>query len=122
MRAPASHYLNHGGRLWVTDGVDGMVGTRPLHAAEWEICRMYVHPDHHGTGLAHTLLDHAEAYAVQQGAIQLILWTDTRFTRAHRFYERRGYVRFGPVRALHDLSNTHEFAYASPSPSGRGSG
>ena len=31
-------------------------------------------------------------------------------------------VRFGGVRALNDLSNSHEYAYASPCPSGRGPG
>ena len=122
MRAPASYYLHRGGRMWVTEGVTGTVAARPTQGAEWEICRMYVHPDLHGTGLAHTLLDHAEAHVAKQGATRLVLWTDTRFARAHRFYERRGYARFGQARALHDRSNTHEFAYASPSPSGSGSG
>lgn len=120
MRAPASHYLGHGGQLWVTEGLTGMVGTQPLQDAEWEICRMYVHPDHHGTGLAHALLDHAEAHAAANGAARLVLWTDTRFNRAHRFYERRGYARFGPVRALHDQSDSHEYGYARPSRKGPG--
>ena len=123
LRAPASYYLHRGGRLWVTPGLTGMAATRPRHGAEWEICRMYVHPDHHGTGLAHALLDHAEAHAAAMGAVRLVLWTDTRFTRAHRFYERRGYTRFGGVRALHDQANTHEYSYASPFPAcGKGPG
>jgi GNAT superfamily N-acetyltransferase len=67
-----------------------------------------------GTGLADRLLDHAEAHAIAAGARRLALWTDTRFERAHRFYERRGYVRSGLIRALGDLSNTIEFHYAKP--------
>jgi GNAT superfamily N-acetyltransferase len=67
-----------------------------------------------GTGLADRLLDRAEAHAIAAGARWLALWTDTRFERAHRFYERRGYVRSGLVRALGDLSNTTEFRYAKP--------
>ena len=43
-----------------------------------------------------------------------MLWSDTRFDRAHRFYEKRGYVRHGPIRVLHDLSNSLEFGYAKP--------
>ena len=42
------------------------------------------------------------------------LWSDTRFDRAHRFYEKRGYVRTGPLRALDDKSNSIEFGYAKP--------
>jgi GNAT superfamily N-acetyltransferase len=42
------------------------------------------------------------------------LWSDTRFDRAHRFYEKRGYVRSGPLRALGDKSNSVEFGYAKP--------
>lgn len=114
LRALASHYRHRGGALWVADdgGVAGMIATLPRRAAEWEIAKVYVSPDRHGTGLAHTLLDHAEAHALVRGAVRLTLWTDTRFVRAHRFYERRGYERFGQVRALHDLSGSLEFGYA----------
>ena len=40
--------------------------------------------------------------------------SDTRFTRAHRFYEKRSWVRHGPIRALDDASHTLEFGYAKP--------
>lgn len=49
-----------------------------------------------------------------RGAERLALWTDTRFARAHRFYERRGYLRHGSIRILDDLSNSLEFRYARP--------
>ena len=44
----------------------------------------------------------------------MMLWSDTRFDRAHRFYEKRSYVRAGPLRVLGDKSNSVEFAYAKP--------
>jgi GNAT superfamily N-acetyltransferase len=91
-----------------------MIATRPLHATAWEICRVYVAPALHGSGLAHTLLDLAEAHAVAAGAQHLMLWSDTRFDRAHRFYEKRGYVRQGQVRVLNDISHSLEFEYAKP--------
>ena len=43
-----------------------------------------------------------------------MLWSDTRFDRAHRFYEKRSYVRQGPIRVLDDISNSLEFGYAKP--------
>jgi GNAT superfamily N-acetyltransferase len=91
-----------------------MIATRPLGGDVWEICRVYVDPSLHGGGLGHALLDVAEAHAMAQGAVRLVLWSDTRFERAHRFYEKRSYVRDGPIRVLHDISASLEFGYAKP--------
>ena len=121
LRALASYYGAKGGRLWAAE-VDGrlvgMIATCPLEpsvgSGAWEICRVYVDPALHGAGLGHVLLDLAESHAIDAGATRLVLWTDTRFDRAHRFYEKRSYVRSGPVRVLHDISNSLEYAYAKP--------
>lgn len=115
--APASDYAARGGALWVAEdagAIIGMIATVPLDGGRWEVCKVYVHPDRHGTGLAHQLLDVAEAHAMAAGATRLVLWTDTRFDRAHRFYERRSWVRDGPIRALDDISHSLEFGYAKP--------
>jgi GNAT superfamily N-acetyltransferase len=118
LRALASHFRDQGGMLWagVRDGrVIGMVGTRPLNDdAAWEICRMYVDVAARGIGLAGDLLRIAEDHAGAAGAQRLVLWTDTRFTRAHGFYEKQGYVRQGSIRILDDISNSLEFRYAKP--------
>ena len=71
-------------------------------------------PSLHGSGLGHRLLDVAEAHAIAAGASRLVLWSDTRFDRAHRFYEKRSYVRSGPVRVLEDISNSLEYGFAKP--------
>ena len=71
-------------------------------------------PSHHGTGIGHALLAVAEGHAIAAGAARLVLWSDTRFDRAHRFYEKRSYVRAGPIRVLQDISHSLEFAYAKP--------
>jgi len=117
LHALAAYYAGHGGALWIaeTDAtVTGMIAARPLDQATWEICRVYVHPHQHGSGLGHALLDLAERHAIAAGAERLALWSDTRFDRAHRFYEKRSYIRSGPVRVLHDISNSLEFGYAKP--------
>ncbi len=118
LRALASFFSAAGGALWVaadeTD-IHGMVAVRPgPDAASWEICRLYVAQAARGAGLAHTLLDLAESHARAAGAPTFVLWTDTRFLRAHGFYEKRGYVRQGPIRVLDDISRSLEFAYAKP--------
>ena len=117
-RALASYYADQGGALWAAEAngrIVGMIATRPLPDGAWEVCRVYVRPALHGGGLGHRLLDMAEAHAVAAGATRLVLWSDTRFDRAHRFYEKRSYVRSGPVRVLADISNSLEYAYAKPS-------
>jgi ribosomal protein S18 acetylase RimI-like enzyme len=117
LRALDSYYAGQGGKLWAAEAagrVAGMIATRPLGGDAWEICRLYVLPSLHGSGLGHRLLDIAEAHARAAGAVRLMLWSDTRFDRAHRFYEKRGYVRYGPIRVLHDVSHSLEFAYAKP--------
>lgn len=118
LRALASYFAEAGGTLWACerDGrVVGMVATRPLREdGAWEICRMYVAAAERGTGLAQRLLETAERHAADAGAQRIVLWTDTRFDRAHRFYEKRGYVRQGSIRILDDASKSLEFRYAKP--------
>ncbi len=115
LRALASYYVNQGGALWVHEAegaVAGMVGTKPLGGGTWEICKMYVAASLRGGGVAQALIAAAEGFARAHGATEMRLWSDTRFDRAHRFYEKLGYRRDGPVRALHDLSQTLEYEYA----------
>jgi GNAT superfamily N-acetyltransferase len=117
LRALASYYAGQGGALWAAEEagrVVGVVGTRPLVDGAWEVCKMYVDAAQRGTGLGQALLGAAEGFARAAGGSEMKLWTDTRFERAHRFYEKQGYVRGGPLRVLGDLSNTLEFAYAKP--------
>ncbi len=117
LRALASYYAGQGGAVWAAEadgGLAGMVGSRPLGGDAWEICKMYVAGSQRGTGLAQALLQAAEGHARSHGAATMKLWSDTRFTRAHRFYEKHSYVRSGPIRVLGDKSNSIEFAYAKP--------
>jgi hypothetical protein len=42
-----------------------------------------------------------------------VLWSDTRFDRAHVLYERMGFRRTGE-RALHDINHSREYCYERP--------
>ncbi len=118
LRRLATYFRDAGGSLWAAerDGrLIGMAATRPLRQDDaWEICKVYVAKEARGSGLAHGLLEAAERHAREAGAARLVLWTDTRFEAAHRFYEKRGYVRQGSIRILDDLSNSLEFRYTKP--------
>jgi GNAT superfamily N-acetyltransferase len=118
LRALSTYFTQAGGTLWAAEHegrIVGMAATRPMNQdSAWEICKVYVAKPARGTGLAHDLLGAAEAHARAAGAERLVLWTDTRFETAHRFYEKRGFVRQGSIRILDDISNSLEFRYAKP--------
>jgi putative acetyltransferase len=111
--APASSFE----RFWVLEADGEVVGCCGLatHAGEAgpvvELKKMYLRRDHRGAGLAERLAAKVEERAREARATGLVLWSDTRFTRAHRFYERIGYRRTGRTRDLGDLSNTTEYEF-----------
>jgi len=114
LRALATYYAGKGGRAWVAEiagEIVGTIGVAPVVDDAWQIGKMYVAREHRGSGLAQYLLAGAENHAVWHGARRIVLWTDTRFARAHRFYAARGYVSTGESRELYDLSETVEYAF-----------
>ena len=52
-----------------------------------------------------------EALARAGGAREIVLWSDTRFERGHRFYEKLGFVREPVERYLADASESWEFFF-----------
>lgn len=103
-----------GGEFWVVEDERGRVcASMALDFPEVtvaELHRLYVRPDKRGNGLAADLVARAETHAQASGATRMILWSDTRFTTAHRLYERLGYAR-GGTRELGDISNSIEFFF-----------
>jgi GNAT superfamily N-acetyltransferase len=49
-------------------------------------------------------------YARSRGRGRMILWSDTRFTKAHQLYRGMGFRETG-VRELHDSNNTVEYGF-----------
>ncbi|EYF04328.1 GNAT family N-acetyltransferase [Chondromyces apiculatus] len=118
LRAIASSFLRKNGRFWVVedgDRVVACVGCRPAgDPAGVELCKLYVSAAARRRGLGGALCARVEDEARVRGATFVELWSDTRFTDAHRLYERRGYARGETTRALHDRSNTVEFFFRLP--------
>ncbi len=76
-----------------------------------ELHRLYVRPDMRGRGLAKLLTIRVEDVARERGVSRMILWSDTRFTKAHTLYEGLGYAR-GPItRSLGDISLSRELFF-----------
>lgn len=118
LAAPASHFARLGGRLWVAEDGDRLVGTFGLATTAepgvFTLHKVYLDAAARGLGLARRMLDEAIAHARGAGGTELRLWTDTRFTAGHRFYERHGFTRIPVRRFLADASDSWEFAYRLP--------
>ena len=112
LRAIATAFAGWGGRFWVAEHgerVVGCVGLSPsVDPGGVELRKLYVDRAFRRHGLGGTLTDRVEAEARRRGAPFVDLWSDTRFETAHRFYARRGYVDGGLTRDLHDRSASVE--------------
>ncbi|HYF56846.1 MAG TPA: GNAT family N-acetyltransferase [Salinarimonas sp.] len=116
LRAPATAIARKpGGAYWVVEDARGRVGACVAvdvpEPGTAELHRLYVRPDLRRRGLAERLTRLAEDHAAAVGARCLVLWSDTRFTDAHRLYERLGYVRGPRSRDLGDVSNSVEYFF-----------
>jgi putative acetyltransferase len=116
LRRPGEPFGRSGGRFWVLEDERGRI--RACVAVDHpavgvaELHRLYVRPDQRRQGLGERLVGHVEAYARAQGAKILFFWSDTRFTAAHRLYERLGYAQSpGEERTLGDISDSREYRF-----------
>lgn len=115
LRQPATEAARNGGRWWVLDHGGVVMGTvaagRPDDAARVELKRLYLDAALRGRGLGTRLINRVEEHAAGLGAIEVELWSDTRFEAAHERYQRLGYLPTDGTRELHDPSNTTEAHY-----------
>lgn len=118
LRDPASSFAARGGAFWVLEDERGRVcacvAVDYPEAGIAELHRLYVRPDQRRRGLGVALVRLAEAHAREHGAHTLFFWSDTRFTDAHRLYERLGYVLSDETRELGDISSTAEIRFDKP--------
>ncbi len=115
LEAPATWAAGRGTRMWVLDGepstIAACICATPDGGGAVELHKFYVTAGLRGTGLARELLGLVLDVAKAEGAAAVFLWSDTRFLRAHRFYEKAGFVRQPEQRLLHDVSDTEEYHY-----------
>ncbi|MCG8492639.1 MAG: GNAT family N-acetyltransferase [Sneathiellales bacterium] len=117
LRAIASYFDEKNGEFWVAEKGGVLIGSigYTLEGRDAEIKHLYVDGDIRRQGLASTLCNFVdEALENRAECTRIILWTDTRFTNAHRLYEKRGFVGGKETRTLNDLSNTTEYYYEKP--------
>lgn len=112
LRGIATYIQNHGGEFWVAHRDERIVGMGGYVANGdgLELRKLYVHRHERNAGIGRRIMALVEGAAKTRRAAFIDLWSDTRFTTAHAFYERHGYVR-GGTRELHDLSKTVEYHF-----------
>lgn len=93
------------------DDLVASVALAPVGADKVELKRLYLSESLRGTGLGLYLLQYIEDRAKARGAKLVLAWSDSRFERAHRFYEREGYERQAETRDLMDISDTTEYLF-----------
>ncbi|WP_332697806.1 GNAT family N-acetyltransferase [Bosea sp. (in: a-proteobacteria)] len=119
LRQPASHFARKGGRLWVAEAdggrIVGSIGVAPVPGQDAvELTKVYADPAFRGSGLAQALFSRTLDFAKAGGYAEMMLWSDSRFSRGHRFYEKLGFLRWPGERYLADISATWEYHFRKP--------
>ncbi len=104
-------YRSKGGEFWVLEETSGgksrIVGT---HATRPDpdkpgVCtfkRLYLQKDLRGTNWGNDLMQVTIDWARENNFERVEFWSDTRFERAHRFFEKFGFQKSGEVRDMTD--------------------
>ncbi len=111
LRAYATALEKIGGEGFVVEQegrIVGLVSGCLARGDLYQLKRIYLDAKLRGSGMGEKLLRLIEGRAKACGAESIELWSDSRFLRAHRFYQREGYVKQAVTRDLHDCSNTTE--------------
>lgn len=102
-------YVEQGGAIVVACEENGTIAG--VHAAVpiqnqpglFTFRRLYVAPPYRGvTPVGRLLMQWAIDYARARGAHRIEFWSDTRFKRAHRFFEKFGFQTTGETRECND--------------------
>jgi putative acetyltransferase len=108
------HYAPPRGAFWVVragDGIVGSVGVERLDAGSAELHRLYLDAGLRGRGVGRSLVEAVLAWCRGAGIPELVLWSDTRFDRAHVLYERMGFRRTAERKLPGDVNQTREYRY-----------
>ena len=87
------------------------MGVERLDAGTAELHRLYLDAHLRGQGTGRALVDAVFDWCRAQCISRLILWSDTRFDRAHRLYTRTGFRQTGERSLPGDVNDTREYGF-----------
>ncbi|MGC2238968.1 MAG: GNAT family N-acetyltransferase [Pyrinomonadaceae bacterium] len=111
--APDEYFRAKDGEFWVVVEKNEIVATvavMMLGEKTGELKSLYVRKDFRRQGLGEKLTTLVIKYAQMKGAKEMILWSDTRFTKAHKLYERLGFKNVSS-REPDGLNSSKEFGF-----------
>lgn len=109
---PGPYFRSSGGEFWVVEDegvIHATVGVMLL-AEAGELKSLYVHSALRRQGWGRRLTALAIEHARVCGKSSMVLWSDTRFSDAHRLYRSMGFIETG-VRELYDSNNSIEYGF-----------
>jgi GNAT superfamily N-acetyltransferase len=109
-----AHYEPPRGAFYVVRheaDIAGSVGIERVDADTAELHRLYLDTELRGRGLGEMLVNETIAWCRGRGISRLILWSDTRFERAHRLYTRMGFRQSGERELPDDVNKTREYRF-----------
>ena len=75
--------------------------------------RLYLSADFRGSSAGHDLMRWNIDWSIENGFRRIEFWSDSRFHRAHRFFEKFGFSRQGEPREMNDSHETYwEYQFA----------
>jgi len=90
------------------DEVEIVEGMTRLSTTDCALLRLYVVPAARGQGVGQTLLETARHAGAQRGRKRMEIWSDKRFSDAHRLYQRLG-ARIVTDRVCNDPDESPEW-------------
>ncbi len=111
------HYRPPRGALFVVregGAVVGSVAVERLDDRAAELHRLYLDAGLRGRGVGRALVEAVLGWCRGQSIGHLVLWSDTRFDRAHALYARMGFAQTGERVLPDDPNDTREFRYERP--------
>lgn len=113
-----ANYWDAGGAFVVMEHDNGIIGSHsilPVDRSEG-ICtfkRLYLKKEFRGTQAGHDLMQWNIDWSASQGFQRIEFWSDTRFKRAHHFFEKFGFEQSGEKREMNDSHETYWEYYFS---------
>jgi putative acetyltransferase len=111
--APDAYFHSKDGEFWVaaeSNEIIATVGVLMSDGKTAELKSLYVREDFRRQKLGENLIKLAVKSASMKSRSEIILWSDTRFTNAHRLYEKLGFKLLGK-RELKDINKSIELGF-----------
>ena len=107
-----ANYWNRGGAFFVLEQAGEVIGSHAILPLDPQakLCtfkRLYLDREFRGAGAGQELMQWNIDWVRQRGFERIEFWSDTRFDRAHRFFEKFGFEKSGEAREMDDSHQTY---------------